>query len=335
MLTGTMKNFDLKLLAVLNDLRHTRSVSKTAENLGLSQSAVSMSLAKLRKHFGDPLFVRTSNGMEPTTQAAEMIQLLQRAEDFLQMALQRDAAFDPQHSDRVFRLYSTDIAQVALMPKLTQRLGEVAPSVRVDLRWNSDSTPRLLETGDADVAIGLTLPMSAGFCRRSLFREKLVCAVRRNHPRIGNRLSMDELQNEAHLAAAIVGAGHGALDRALASKGIHRRVALIMPTLLGIESVLASTDCVAILPGKLAEYVARHENIKILDLPFPSPSYAVVLHWHGRYTHDPALRWLRNLIAELFSEQHDLSQENSSCASVSPHTVTNSSDEVGETLAAP
>src|SRR5271169_5346081 len=122
-----MTNFDLKLLAVIAELHRTRSVSQAAERLDLSQSTISMSLAKLRKHFNDPLFVRTSAGMEPTPHATQLIFMLHQAETLLQSALDHQVVFDPLTSDRVFRVQSTDIAQVTLLPKLMQNLRKVAP----------------------------------------------------------------------------------------------------------------------------------------------------------------------------------------------------------------
>jgi DNA-binding transcriptional LysR family regulator len=305
-----VKNIDLKLLAIISELHRTRSVSQTAEKLAISQSAVSMSLAKLRKHFNDPLFVRTSTGMEPTPHAAELIQLLKRAEDLLQMALGHHVVFDPTDSNRVFRLHSTDIAQVTLIPKIMQRLKEVAPSVRVDLGRISENTPRLLESGAVDLAVGFILPMGAGFCHQSLFKEKFVCAVRRNHPRIGNTLSLEQFESEVHLAISTSGTGHGIVERTLEAKAIKRELGLTVPSFLGIGSILTSTDYLATLPGQLAEHLASPGSIKVLKVPFQIPPYVIMQHWHERYTHDPAVRWLRSLMAELFSEQNALSKRN-------------------------
>src|ERR1041384_6509367 len=164
-------NIDLKLLAVVTELHKTRSVSQTAENLDLSQSSISMSLAKLRKHFNDPLFVRTSSGMDPTPHAVELIGCRKNAEDLLQTALDLHLVFDPMTSERRFNLYSTDIAQVTLMPRLMQRLGSVAPNVGINLRRLSEATPKLLESGEAARQSGLFCPwarvsVSSG-CSRS------------------------------------------------------------------------------------------------------------------------------------------------------------------------
>jgi DNA-binding transcriptional LysR family regulator len=144
-----VKNIDLRMLEVIRELHRTRSVSHAAQNLGLSQSAVSMSLARLRTHFTDPLFVRTSQGMEPTPYAADLITDLQRAADILESALGRRAHFDPQTSGRMFHLISTDIAQYTVLPPLIKIFAELAPSVRIDLNLLTDRTPRQLESGEA------------------------------------------------------------------------------------------------------------------------------------------------------------------------------------------
>jgi len=293
-------NIDLKLLAVVTELHKTRSVSQTAENLDLSQSSISMSLAKLRKHFNDPLFVRTSSGMDPTPHAVELIGLLKNAEDLLQTALDLHLVFDPMTSERRFNLYSTDIAQVTLMPRLMQRLGSVAPNVGINLRRLSEATPKLLESGEADLAVGFVLPMGAGFCQQRLFKERFVCALRKDHPRVGDTLDLEEFQNEAHLAITTCGTGHGVIEKALEAKNIRRRVGLTVPSFLGITSIITTLDYLTILPEQLGRHLARVGNVKLLPLPFNIPNYYIMQHWHERYTQDPASKWLRSVVANLF-----------------------------------
>jgi DNA-binding transcriptional LysR family regulator len=259
-----------------------------------------MSLAKLRKHFHDPLFVRTSSGMNPTPHAVELIGLLKSAEDILQSALDLHVVFDPFSSDRRFNLYSTDIAQVTLMPRLMQRLGKIAPNVGIDLRRLSEATPKFLESGQADLAVGFIQPMGAGFCQQRLFKERFVCALRRDHPRIGDSLSIDEFENETHLAITTCGTGHGVVEKTLEAKNIRRRVGLAVPSFLGIASIITNLDYLAVLPEQLARHLASAGNIKVLPLPFSVPAYYIMQHWHERYTQDPASRWLRSVIANLF-----------------------------------
>ncbi len=297
-----MTNIDLRLVTIITELNRTRSVSHTAENLQLSQSTVSMSLARLRKHFNDPLFVRTSSGMEPTPHAMQLIDLLSHAEALLETALEHHVVFDPATSDRTFHLCSTDIAKVTMLPKLMNRFKTIAPSVRLELREMSEKTSELLESGELDLAVGFIPPMGAGFCQQRLFPERFVCVVRSNHPRIANRISLDQFQNEVHLAITISGTGHGIVEKALEDKHVRRNIGVRVSGFLGIAGIVTSTDCLAIVPEQLGEALAAYAAIRLLELPFQMPAYFVMQHWHERYTHDPANRWLRAVLAELFLE---------------------------------
>jgi DNA-binding transcriptional LysR family regulator len=293
-------NIDLKLLSVIGELHRTRSVSQAAEHLEVSQSTVSMSLAKLRKHFNDPLFVRTSAGMEPTPHASELIFLLQKAETLLQSALEHHVVFEPQASDRIFRLHSTDIAQVTLLPKLMRRLKAIAPSVGIHLGRISVDTSKLLESGELDLAVGFILPMGAGFCQQRLFKERFVCAVRRDHPRVEEAITVKQFESETHLAVDTTGTGHGIVEKTLEAKKIRRTVGLTIPSFLGIASILTNTDYVVTLPEQLGRHLASAGFITVLPLPFEIPPYYIMQHWHERYSQDPANRWLRTAMADLF-----------------------------------
>jgi DNA-binding transcriptional LysR family regulator len=296
-----VNNIDLRVLAIVSELNRTRSVSQAAENLDLSQSAVSMSLAKLRKHFNDPLFVRTSSGMEPTPHAIELIQLLQQAEGLLQSALGHHVVFEPKTSDRRFTIHGTDIAQLTFMPTLMSRLARIAPGISVDLRRMSEHTSKQLESGEADLCVGFVPPMGAGYCQQRLFKERFVCAVRAGHPRVKTGLDLDEFLAESHVAVTSWGTGHSMLDKTLDAKRLKRRIGLTVPSFLGLTPVLGSLDLLATLPERLALHIAATTPIKIFPLPVPMPSYLIVQQWHERYSHDPASRWLRALIAELFT----------------------------------
>lgn len=298
--TAAVTNIDLKLLAVIGELHRTRSVSQAAEHLELSQSTISMSLAKLRKHFKDPLFVRTSSGMEPTPHATELICLLQKAESLLQSALEHHVVFEPLASERVFRLQSTDIAQVTLLPKLMQRLKRIAPAIGIHLGRISPDTPKLLESGDLDLAVGFIPPMGAGFCQQRLFKDRFACAVRADHPRIEKTLTAKQYEAETHLAIATSGTGHGIIEKTLEAKKIRRNIGLTVPSFLGITTIIAGCDYIATIPEQLARHLAQSGAIRVLPLPFEVAPYYIVQHWHERYSQDPASRWLRTVMADLF-----------------------------------
>jgi DNA-binding transcriptional LysR family regulator len=298
-----MINVDLKLLAVVNELYQTRSVSHAAENLQLSQAAISMVLAKLRRHFHDPLFVRTRAGMEPTPHATELVELLKQAGDLLQTALQHRVVFDPLTSDRMFRICTSDIGQVRFLPPLMQLLKRIAPAVRVDLRNISRDTPRLLESGEADVAMGFMPPMGSGFCQQKLFHERFVCAASASHPRVSRELTLEQFQRESHVAVVVSGTGHSIVEKLLTAKGITRKIGLRVPNFLGVAPIIENTDFLVILPEQLGLLFSRTGKIRLHRLPFDAPPYVIRQHWHERFNHDPANKWLRGVIAELMAEK--------------------------------
>jgi DNA-binding transcriptional LysR family regulator len=293
-------NIDLKLLSIVNELHRTRSVSLAAENLQLSQSTISMSLAKLRRQFHDPLFVRTSMGMEPTPHALEVLALLKKAQGLIQSALEHQGRFEPATSNRIFRVCSTDIAQLTLIPTLVRKIERIAPFVQVELVNLSDSVLQRLESGEADLAVGYILPMGAGFYQQRLLRDRFVCAVRTGHPRIDGELTLEMFQREGHLTVGTSGTGHAVVERTLEARKIQRKVGLRVPGFLGLGPILIGTDLLAIVPEQLGKYFATSGKIKLLPLPFAIPPCYVLQHWHERYNQDPANIWFRGLIAELF-----------------------------------
>ncbi|HEX4133745.1 MAG TPA: LysR family transcriptional regulator [Bryobacteraceae bacterium] len=295
-----LKNLDLKVVAIISDLYTSRSVSATAANLSIRQSTVSMALARLRKHFEDPLFVRTSAGMEPTPRGAELIEVLKNAEFYLRKALEHRVAFDPANSDRVFRLSSTDIAQLTLLPTLLRRLKRISPFISVTLSTISDRTPALLESGDLDLAVGFVHPRGTGFYGQRLFRDRFICALRADHPRVVRTLTVDQMEKEQHVAVSTSGTGHSIVEETFAANGIRRQIGLRVPTFLGLGPIIANTDLLAILPEQLGTYLAQSGKIRLVPLPVDIPPYFIYQLWHERVMHDPASQWFRKVVAGLF-----------------------------------
>jgi DNA-binding transcriptional LysR family regulator len=294
-----LKNLDLKLVAIVGDLYGSRSVSATAANLAIRQSTVSMALAKLRKHFDDPLFVRTSAGMEPTPRGAELIEVLKSAEFYLRKALEHKVVFDPASSDHVFRICSTDIAQLTLLPTLLRRMKRISPSISVILSYISDRTPALLESGDVDLAVGFINPKGTGFYGQRLFQDRFVCALRADHPRVGKNLTVNQFEIESHVAVSTSGTGHSIVEETLEAHGIRRQIGLRVPSFIGLGPILASTDLIAILPEQLGSYLAESGKIRLVQLPVDIPPYFIYQLWHERLMHDPASQWFRKVVASL------------------------------------
>ena len=296
-----MNHIDTRLLMVFDAIRRSGSVSAAAELLGLGQPAVSVALAKLRHRFGDPLFVRTSRGMAPTPVAEELSASVRDVLAALDAVLGHHNVFDPQHADRRFRICMTDISQLVLLPRLWERLRVVAPGIRIEVHPLSGDTGRMLESGEADLAMGFMPQLEAGFYQQLLFRQSFVCVLGANHPRIADGLSLEQFETEDHAIVTSSGAGPLIVDREIARRLIRRRIALEIPNFLGAAFVAENTDLLVIIPQRLGDLLATHGSFRILPVPFPLPDYPVKQHWHERYHHDPGNRWLRGLIFELLS----------------------------------
>ncbi len=293
---------DLKLLAVFDEIYKTRSVSRAGDNLGVAQSSISIALARLRRHFGDPLFVRTSDGMLPTPHATSLVAPIRQAIDLLRGITTQRAAFEPTKAQRTFRICMTDITHIVLLPALINRLRDVAPGINVEITHISGTTPKMLESGEADLAVGFMPQLEAGFYQQKLFDQRFSCVVRQNHPRIHARLSRVLFERENHVVVTAAGTGQNLVVEALAQQGARHNVTLRLPNYLGIGGLIASTDLIVTVPQRVAETLVRIADVKLLAPPFDLPAFAIKQHWHERYQQDPANRWLRSVIAELFLE---------------------------------
>jgi len=297
-----MDSIDIRLLAVFDEIYKTRSVTAAAEALGLGQPAVSVALSKLRHHFGDPLFVRTSSGMEPTPFSEGLVRPVRAVLDALEQVLGHRSEFDPASSDRSFRICMTDISQLALLPKLWKRLRATAPGVRIEVSPLSADTARMLESGEADLALGFIPQLEAGFYQQLLFRQNFVCMVAADHPRITDALSLAQFEAEDHAVISSSGSAPAIVEREITRQRIKRRVALKIPNFLGAAFVIEHTDLLVTIPQRLGDVLQGRGAFRIFPVPFELPQYEVKQHWHERYHQDEGNRWLRGVVSELLSE---------------------------------
>lgn len=297
-----VETLELRLLSVFDAIYTARSVSGAAQALGLGQPAVSIALARLRTHFADPLFVRTSSGMEPTPLGEGLVRPVREVLAALDVVLGHRHAFDPATSERNFRICMTDISQLVLLPKLWQTLHVVAPRIRIDILPLSDESGRMLERGEADLAIGFLPQLEAGFYQTVLFRQSHVCLVSARHPRIRERLTLEDFQREEHAVISSSGAAPLLVDQEIARLGLARRISLRIPNFIGAALVVEGTELIITIPERLARVVQGRGELRAFAAPFALPAYEVKQHWHERFHNDPGSQWLRRVIAELLTE---------------------------------
>ncbi len=299
-----LRDIDLNLLVVFNQLLLDRSVSTAADKLGLSQPAVSNALKRLRSVLKDELFLRTSRGMEPTPYALHLAEPVVYALNALQTALSRRDSFDPLTSQRTFNLAMTDIGEMYFMPPLMDALSRLAPQVRVHThRPNADQLRDDMASGSVDLTLGLMPHLQAGFFQRRLFRQRYVCMFRQGHPTARSPMSLAQFCKLEHVGVVAPNTGHGEVDGLLARAGIERRMRLVVPHFIAVGHILQSTDLIATLPERFAQRCQEPFKLVISPHPVKLPEIAINLFWHAKYNRDPDSVWLRQLIVELFADR--------------------------------
>jgi DNA-binding transcriptional LysR family regulator len=294
-------DIDLNLLRVFDAVLHEKGVTPAAARLGLTQPAVSNALARLRKLFGDALFVRTPRGVDATPFARELAEPVRQALALLESALAHGPGFDPATSARAFRFYMSDLGQIEFLPPLVERVQRDAPGVRLEaVALEVDDIADALAAGALDLAIGFLPGLAAPVRRQALFRDPYLCLMRADHPITA--LTKKKFLEASHALVTYRG-GHRVIEEALDRAGLARRIALRVPHFTVVPMVLERTDLVLTLPARVARVFERRGKLKALPPPVPIPPAEVALHWHERFEPDPGNRWLRELMVELYSDQ--------------------------------
>ena len=293
---------DPRLLRLFDALFVTGSVTKAAERLGQSQPTVSMWLSRLRQELDDPLFVRTPDGMLPTPRAEALIVAARQALDALRRLAEMRSEFDPATAQRRFCICMSDASHVTLLPDILGYVRRVAPRVRIEAMQIGPETPRMLETGEGDLALGYISHLDAGHFQQALFPQDWVCIANREHPRVGKRLTLAAYAREQHVVI-LGGTAHDLFDQALEKQNITCNVALELPGFLGLPATVGTTDLIATLPRHIGETLAHFYRLQVLPCPLDVPGFTVKQYWHARVHHDPASQWLRGVCSELLQQR--------------------------------
>jgi DNA-binding transcriptional LysR family regulator len=299
-----LQDLDLNLLVIFSRLLVQRSVSKVADELGLSQPAVSNALARLRKVTGDSLFLRTTKGMEPTPFAQQLAEPVVYALDLIHGAINQRTSFDPATVKRAFRVGMTDIGEIYFLPKLMKELARIAPGVTLSTVRNTSVNLRdEMEAGHIDLAIGLLPQLKAGFFQRRLFRQRYVCMFRKGHELAKRKVSLSEFSSAQHVVVVSEGTGHGKVDGLLERGGVVRNVVLTVPHFVAVGHILQYSDMVATVPERLADALVGPFGLAHVKHPASLPEIAINMFWHAKYQKDPANEWLRGLVFRLHADQ--------------------------------
>lgn len=276
-----------------------RSVSRAAEHVGLSQSAMSEVLARLRKRFDDPLLVRGRRGMQPTPRARELAPMVHDAVARLQALATFGDDFDPETCATRFRVATSDYTQFLLMPRLTRTMARQAPSGSIDvLPVNILRVEEALDYGEIDLAIAYFPEPPEGLRRRPLYRERYVGVAAKGHPALLPHLKVGAYAGFRHVSVAPSGLNffRRAVDAVLAHQGLSRRVAVTSPHFLLAAYLVARSDLVLALPSRAARRLAELLPIGIFEIPLVLSEFEIAMYWHERTHKSGAHAWFRDQV---------------------------------------
>lgn len=295
-----LHGLQLNALVALDALLSERSVTRAARRIGVTQPAMSQTLARLRELFDDPLLVQSGRVMKLTPRADAMMVPLSEALQGVERAVQLGLRFEPKTSRRVFRVAMTDLHVALTLPPLLRALERQAPGVRVQAEVISlpDLTERITD-GEIDLALGFLLRPPERIHRETLFLDEYVCLVRQGH-RLARRkrLTLEDYGDHQHLANTPVSFVPRTMAGSSYGFGGREGIRASLPYLLAVPAIVRSTDLVATAPRRLLEAPVSFEGVVVVEAPRELPKVEHSIWWHPRFDGDPAHTWLREQLRE-------------------------------------
>jgi DNA-binding transcriptional LysR family regulator len=298
-----LKTFDLNLLRVFEAISHDGSVSQAADKLGLSQPAVSNALNRLRRELDDPLFVRTSRGMEPTPWAEQLASAINQGLSTIRAGLSSRTAFDPAKSERRFTLLMTDVGMITFLPAVLAELDRSAPNVSVHVReFGVERYADLLEDGLADIALGRIGTVDNLSCEL-IHQSNFIVLLSQNNSFLemdgtGRRfIGLENYLRAPHILQEPRGSIGNPIAQALGARASERRIALSIPHATVLPTLIGDTDLVATIPEVCAANLIAGGALCAVHVPFDLDANLVYQWWHKRNNGDPGHTWFRRILA--------------------------------------
>jgi DNA-binding transcriptional LysR family regulator len=297
---------DLNLLVVLDALLEEGSVGGAADRLYLSSPAVSRSLGRIRRATGDQILVRTGRTMTPTPYALRVRAQVHTLVAQAQAVLAPDAELDMGNLRRTFSIQCHDAIATAIGPLLIETLRSQAPEVSLRILAESSSDTADLRRGQVDLEIGSTTPSEAEVRSGQIGEDRLVVAMRRDHPCAASRLTLRRWTHADHVSVSRRGRLHDQVDELLAQQGLSRRVVASAPTTTAALAMVAGNQLVTLVPDHTSRIMLDAFDLTTVDAPLPLPPSPMILAWHQRYDDDRAHRWLRHTVTTTLRQAIDV-----------------------------
>lgn len=304
---------DLNLLVYLDVLLREGSVTKAANQLSITQPAMSNGLKRLRDLFKDPLLVRTSEGMTPTKRALELQPIVRNVLSQLESSIQPEVEFDPATSERTFRIMTSDYAESTLMLGLINKLSTLAPNITLDLITPSDVTFHDVEQGKVDMAINRFDELPLSFHQKVIWYDTFSCVMKSDHPK-AQQFDLNAYLASQHIWVSKTGFGIGVgidpnevqklgwVDAELTKIGKQRDIRVFTRHYHAALQIAKTQNLIATLPSKAAKIFQDDPSVTIVKPPFDIPPIALKMAWSALLHHDAGHIWLRRLIGEVAAD---------------------------------
>jgi DNA-binding transcriptional LysR family regulator len=296
---------DFQSLLVFEALMQNRQVTRAAASLDISQPTFSRRLSKMRERFDDPLFVRTQHSMEPTPYALAIAEAVSEIVELYHSSFTGVGHFDAKTSQRNFRVAASDIGHSILFPRLLKLVKTAAPSVKLTAA-NLGEKPLIdvLEKGNADLAFGSFPKLNAGIYEQTIYTDEYACLVSSENKKYKNRISRKEYAEAKHVVVSLEGLDHAhhEAERTIRNAVAPDNVVVVAQSFMTALALAQNSDLMLTLPLRSAAIFNLQKKFRLLELPFTLPPFRVRQYWHERFHKDPANRWLRNHIADLFQK---------------------------------
>lgn len=298
---------DLNLLVALDALLRARGVTAAAKLLDVSQPSMSYSLNRLRKLFGDQLFVRTPRGIEPTAFAENLARPLREALERIRSDVLQQPKFDPATTRGTITIAMHDIGELVLMPRLLEAVTQLAPGLDVHtIQLPEAQIEPELSSGAVDLALGSYPSLtSAALYQQRLFKHSFVCLVREGHGYVGPEITRKQFVEGLHGVVHAPGQATDVLEEELAALGVRRRIAVRIGNFLAVPMLLKQSDLIFTVPHAIGASLSQFANLRLLRPPFKVKSPLVRQHWHSRFHNDPRNQWIRGVVANLFLDRKE------------------------------
>jgi len=284
---------DLNLIRVLVAIADTRRVASAAQLLEMTQPGISNALRRLRESFGDPLFVRTAAGMEPTPQAISLIQAGREILTLHATKMLKPVQFDCRTTDTEFRIAMSDVGEMVFLPKIRASFNQRAPDATLrSVNLSPNALASGLEDGTVDLAVGYFPDLRGSNCfQQKLFAHGFVCLARSGNPAIGRRFTAKQFLETEHAVVHAESRSQEMFEQFLRRKGMKRRIALHVSHYLSIPFVIANSDLIVTVPLAVGISFAKLTRLRVLRPPIEVPRFDIKQYWHRRVHHDPRNRW--------------------------------------------